>query len=370
MAKFEAGNIQKEDDSNGSQPIKIPTREIGIGIKERKAAFEKFASQGNVASSPGPSTSQKPVHPDPPLEVKPSTDDQTEKVPKPSQTKGVAQMFGVQLQATNRGKNRKTINSKIPSKISDPAKKDPKPSSSKCLGSSPPQKERKLDSNFEPQETKAKQAFSKVPQVNKPKLPLSKPPLAQKSSLTNEMSHNKDTSNKSDFLQRPASSRTNTCKFKEAKEMGENSNRAAETEGNRFRDIRVVPTSPQCSSSQGIPKNMEEKTAEKGISAVRNIFFKKITQEESDSSSLKLSKMKTPLIAGKPSGEPQKKEDGDGNSRDPVKKGLPPAFKLGQPPEKPNRPLTVDLERHQNSKQKNSESTLFSLSWVLSFWYT
>ncbi|NXT06589.1 FYB1 protein, partial [Prunella fulvescens] len=147
-------------------------------------------------------------------------------------------------------------------------------------------------------------------QENEPKPPVSKPPLAQKPSLNNEVSQNEDTSNKSGFMQRQSGPRTNIHAHQEAKEMGENSNSAAEAPGNNFPKIALKPTGHRPSLSKGTPKTVAENTEEKGMSAAKNIFLNKISQEESGSSH-KFHKMNTTLAAGRPSGESQEKEDGD-----------------------------------------------------------
>uniref|UniRef100_A0A663F738 FYN binding protein 1 n=1 Tax=Aquila chrysaetos chrysaetos TaxID=223781 RepID=A0A663F738_AQUCH len=375
MAKFNTGNSPTEDVSGNSRPFKVPGQPIGTGLQTRKAALEKFASQGNTSSSSGPSTFHKPVHPKPPLGVKPSPDDKTEKDPKPPYLKPVAQRFGVQLQATNRENDGKAGCTKPLTKTSDLAKEEPKPlypkpAGNKFLNSAPHEKEKnplgtKPNSNFAPQESEAKPAFSKVigvkekfmsaTQENEPKPPFSKPPLAQKPSLNHDISHNEDTSNKNVFLQKGLSGpRPNIHSFKATKEMDENSNCAAEAAGSHFSNIALKPTGHWSSSSQGTPKNMEEKTEEKGISAAKNIFLNKIIQEESGSSSPKFHKMNTALAAGRPSGGSQEKEDGDRRSGTPKRKALPSLFKLGQPPQKPSRPPSVDLERFRKSSPKDS----------------
>ncbi|NWT20593.1 FYB1 protein, partial [Vireo altiloquus] len=370
MEKFEGGNRNTEDTSN-SRPIKIPRQDVPAGIQTRKAALEKFASKGYAACSPGPSTLHKPVQPKPPLGVKPSNDDRTEKDPNPPHLNPVAQRFGVQLQPTNRGNDEKTVCTKFSIKTSDPSKEDtkplnPKPAWNKFL--SPPDKEKsplgpKPNLNFTPQGSEAKPEFSKVAAVkeklrsatqeNESKPPVSKPPLAQKPSLNSEVSQNEDTSNKSGFLQRPSGPRTNIHTLQEAKEMGENSSSAAEAAGSHFPKIALKPTGQRSSLSKGAPKTMEEDTEEKGMSAAKNIFVNKIIQEESGSSH-KFHKMNTALAAGRPSGEPQEKEDEDRSSRMPKRKVLPSVFKLGQPPQKPSRPPIVQLGKFRNSRQKKN----------------
>ncbi|NXD74680.1 FYB1 protein, partial [Eolophus roseicapillus] len=148
-------------------------------------------------------------------------------------------------------------------------------------------------------------------QENEPKSSFSKPPLAQKPSLNHDVSHNEDTSNKNVFLQKGLSGpRQNIHSFKATKEMDENSNCSAEAAGSHFSNIALKPADHCSGSSEGTPKNMEEKTEEKGMSAAKNIFLNKIIQEESGSSS-KFHKTNTVFAEGRLSGGSQEKEDGD-----------------------------------------------------------
>ncbi|KAM8984868.1 FYN-binding protein 1 isoform 2-T2 [Ara ararauna] len=374
MAKFNTGNNPTEDVSGNSHPFKVSGQPIHTGLQTRKAAFEKFASQGNATSSSGPSTFHKPVHPKPPLAVKPSTDEKTEKDPKPPYLKPLAQRFGVQLQATNRENYEKAGCTKLPTKTSDLAKEDPVPlypklAQNRFLNSAPHDKQKsalgtKPNPNFAPQESEAKPASSKVTgvkekflsatQENEPKSSFSKPPLAQKPSLNHDVSHNEDTSNKNVFLQKGLSGpRQNIHSFKATKEMDESSNCSAEAAGSHFSNIALKPTDHCSGSSEGAPRNIEEKTEEKGVSAAKNTFLNKITQEESGSSS-KFHKTNTVFAEGRLSGGSQEKEDGDRSSGKPKQKPLPPLFKLGQPPQKPSRPPSVDLERFRKSSLKDN----------------
>ncbi|KAM6104764.1 LOW QUALITY PROTEIN: FYN-binding protein 1 [Pterocles gutturalis] len=377
MEKFNRGNSSTEDVSE-SQTFKVPGQP---GVHARRAALEKFGSQGNATSSSGPSTSgprtfHKPVHPKPPLGVKPSTDDKTEKDSKPQYLKPVAK-FGVQLQTTNRGNDGKAECTKPSTKNTDLAKDEPKPlypkpAGNKFLSSAPHEIEKnplgtKPNSNFAPQESEAKPAFSKVTAVKEkfmsatqetePKFPFSKPSLAKKHSVNQEVSHSKDTS-KNSFLQKGLSDvRASTLAFSTAKEMDENSNRATEAAGSHFSNVVLKPTGQWSSSSQGIPKTVEEKTAEKGMSAARNIFVNKITQEELGSSSK--SRSQTSIDAGRPSGGSQEKDDGDRSSGVPKRKALPCCSSWASPPQKPSRPPSVDLEGSESSP-KDIGSAFFS----------
>ncbi|XP_039946702.1 FYN-binding protein 1 isoform X2 [Hirundo rustica] len=366
MEKFE--ELSREDASS-NRPSKIPRQEICTGLQTRKAALEKFTNKGYAAFSSGPST-HKFFHPKPPLADKPSSDDKTEKDPNPPHLNPVAQRFGVHLQPTNRG-NETTGCTKFSVKTSDLSKEDPKPLNPKPAWNkvlAPPDKEKnppgpKPNFNFASQANEAKPEFSKVAaikeklmpatQENDPKPLVSKPPLAQKPSLNMEVSQNEDTSNKSGFMQRQSGPRTYIHALQEAKEMGENSNSAAEGTGSHFPKIALKPTGHRFNLPKEAPKTVVENTEEKGMTAAKNTFLNKIIQEESGSSH-KFPKMNTAFATRIPSGEPQEKEDGDLSSRMPKRKILPSVFHLGHPPKKPIRPTTVHLGMFQKSCQENN----------------
>ncbi|XP_030322733.1 FYN-binding protein 1 [Calypte anna] len=388
VVKFDKGIHSTEDVSCKSQLVKVPGQPTHTKLQMRKAALDKFASQGHATSASGPSTIHKPVPPKPSPGIKPSADDETEKDPKLTYLKPVAQRFGVQLKATNRENHGNAGCSKAPTPTSDLPKEDPnqndgktrcanvptktgdsaeeepttlypKPAGNKFLNSAPHEKQKsylgaKPNSNFTSQENEAKPTVSKVTglrktfmsatQENEPKPPSSKPPLAQKPSLNYEVPPKEDACNKSVFLKKGLSGpRENVLSFTVAKEMDGNSNS----------NTALTPTGFCSRSSQGNPKNVEEKTEEKGMLAAKKIFLNKIMQEESDSSS-KFHKMSTDLVAGRVSCTSQEKEDENRSSGALKRKVLPPLFKLGQPPKKPSRPPSVDLERFRRSIQKDT----------------
>uniref|UniRef100_A0A8C3X6E5 FYN-binding protein 1 n=1 Tax=Cyanoderma ruficeps TaxID=181631 RepID=A0A8C3X6E5_9PASS len=370
MEKFERFSRDAEDASI-SRPMKIPRQDIPTGIQTRKAALEKLASKEYGECSSGPSTFHKPGQPKPPLASKPSSADKTEKDPNPHHLNPVAQRFGVQLQRTNRENDEKTGGTKFSVKTNDLSKEDPKPSNPKpAWNKFPafPEKEKnplgpKPKFNLASQENEAKPEFSRVAAVkeklwsatqeNEPKPSVSKPILAQKFSQNNKVSQNEDTSNKSGFLQRQSRPRTNIQTVQEAKEMGESSNSAAEGAGSHFPKIALKPTGHRSSLSKGTSKTVAENTEEMGMRAARNIFLNKISQEEAGSSH-KFCKMNMTFGAGRTSGEPQEKDDGDRSSGMPKRKVLPPVYKLGQSPQKPSRPRTVHLGEFQRSCQKKN----------------
>lgn len=382
MEKFQEDNKDKEDTSS-SQPRKIPRREIPTGLQAKKAPTEQFTSKGYTAFSAGPSTSNKPDQPKPPLGVNPSSDARTEKDPNPPQWNRVAQRFGVQLQPAKRRNYEKPGCTKFSVKTSDPSKEDPKPLNPKPAWNkflAPPDSEKnppgpKSNLNFASQENEAKPEFSNVASVkeklrsvtqkSEPKRPFSKPPLAQKPSLNKEVSQNEDTSNKSGFLQRQSGPGTNVQSRQEEKKMGDSSSSAAKAAGSHFTKTALKPAGYRSDLSKGTPKTVAENTKEKGGSAAKNVILNKTIQEESGSSH-KFHKMNTAVAAGRPSGEQQEKEN-EGSSRLPKQKILLSTFRLSQPPQKPSRPPVVHLETFQKSCQKKSKSSLFWLSRVLAF---
>ncbi|XP_027564966.1 FYN-binding protein 1 isoform X3 [Neopelma chrysocephalum] len=373
MEKFEVGSSDREDDPAQSQPSKIPRGEIPEGLQqERKAAFEKLASQGNEMCTPGPSTSHKTVHPKPPLAVKPSTDDKTKRDPKPSHLNPVTQMFGVHLQPTNRGNYGKTESTKFPIKTCDLAKGDPKPlcpkpAQNKFPSSAPSDKEEntlraKPNSDLASQKSEAKPAFPKVAGI-KEKLMSSaqenapKPSLFKKPSFNIEVSNSKDTSNKCGSLQSSLSGpRTNTHSLKKVKEMGEN-NSAAEAAGSDLPKISLKPAGHSQSLLQDTAKNVEEETEEKGMSVTKTTIAKKVIQEGSDSPP-KFRKINTALGAERSSDESREKEDGDRSSRCPRQRVWGPAVKMAPIPPKPNRPPQVELRGYQKSSSKKTAEGL------------
>ncbi|XP_051628314.1 FYN-binding protein 1 isoform X3 [Manacus candei] len=371
MEKFEKGSGDREDDPAQSQPFKIPREEIPEGLQqERKAAFEKLASQGNALCTPGPSTSHETVHPKPPLAVKPSTDDKREHDPKPSHLNPVAQRFGVHLQPTNRENYGKTECTKFPIKTCHSAKGDPKPlcpkpARNKFPSSAPPDKEEntlgeKPNSDLASQKSEAKPAFPKVTGIKKKLMSAAqenvpKPSLFKKP-FNIEVSNNTDTSNKCGSLQSSLSGpRTNTHSLKKVKEMSEN-NSAAEAADSHLPKISLKPAGHSQSLFQGTSKNVEEETEEKGMSVTKTTIAKKVNQEGSDSS--KFHKINTALGTERSSDESREKEDGDRSSRCPKRRVWGPVVKMAPNPPKPDRPPHVELRGYQKSAPKKTAKGL------------
>uniref|UniRef100_A0A8C3VB49 FYN binding protein 1 n=1 Tax=Catharus ustulatus TaxID=91951 RepID=A0A8C3VB49_CATUS len=364
MEKYEISDRDTEDPST-SRPTKVPRRDIPTGLQTRKAALEKLAKKGNVECSSGPSTLHKPVQPKPPLSVKPSSDDKTEKdQPKPPLSVKPSSDDKTEKDPNPPRNDEKTGCTKFSIKTSDPSKEDPKPLNLKPAWNkfnAPRDKEKNLgpkpNLNFASQENEAKPVFLKAAeetvrpatQANEPKPLASKPPLAQKPSLISEVSQSEDTSNKSVSVQA-------------------HSNSAAEAAGSHFPKSVQKHSGCRSSLSKEAPKTVAEGTEEKRVSAARSFFQDKILQEESRPSHT-FHKMNTAL-AGRPPAASQEKGDGDKSSRMPKRQILPPVFKLGQPPKKPSRPPRLQLGPFRQSCQEKGKSTLLVshiLSWQCIF---
>ncbi|NXH20182.1 FYB1 protein, partial [Bucco capensis] len=369
MEKFAKKSRSQEDVSGNSQPFKAPRHTIHPGLQAKIELFEKTANPRNVSSSSGPSTSQKSVLPKVSPIVTSSTDDKTQKDPKPFKSETVK--FGVQLQPANREHYEESGCSMFPT--SGLAKENPKPWStkatcSKFLKFGPHEKEKnpletKPKSSFPPQNSEAKSAFSEETKVreelmsgiqaNEPKPPSFEPPFAKKLSISHEVSHSEETSSKNIFLKEELSSgpRSNTLSFTAAQEINETNKRAAEA---CFSNIALKPTSHHSNLPQTTSKNVDKKTEEREYISAEHIFLEKPIQEESSSSCHKFCKMDTVLEAGRPSGGSQEKEDGDQTPGILAWNALTPLGKLGLPQQKPSRPPRVGLAKFKKMNPKDS----------------
>ncbi|NXM23573.1 FYB1 protein, partial [Oxyruncus cristatus] len=369
MEKFNGDTGNTEDDPAQSQSFKIAREEIPEGLQQaRKAALERLANQASATSTSGPSTSHKTLHSQPPLVVKPASDDKKGHDPQPSHLNQVAQRFGVHLQPTNREKYEKTECTKFPIKTCDLAKEDPKPLQQKPAWNKFPRsasagKEEntlgaKPKSNFASQKSEAKPTFPKVTGIKKQLMSTAqenapKPPLFKKPSFKIEVSNNKDTSHKCGSLQsRLSGPRTNTHSLKKVKEMGEN-NSVAEAAGSHPPKIALKPAGHSQSLFQGTSKNVATETEEKGMSVTKTTVAKKDIQEGSDFPH-KFRKTNTALGAGRSSDESLEKEDGDRSSRHLKKKVFDADLRVPVSPPKPKRPPHVELQGYQKRASKKT----------------
>uniref|UniRef100_A0A8C3RM66 FYN binding protein 1 n=1 Tax=Chelydra serpentina TaxID=8475 RepID=A0A8C3RM66_CHESE len=376
MAKFNTGNNPSEAVSVGNQPFKIPGQLSSSGLQARKAALEIF---NNPPS--GPSTFHKSASPKPSFGVKPSIEDKTERDPKPPYLKHnpVAHKFGSPVNAANREADGKAgVPKSLGPKATELSKEEPKPvfpkpPVNKFLSSTPQENDIKrpgLKSNFNsaPQESEpkpsisklagVKEKFSAASQENDPKPPFPKPPLGQKPSLNPDVSHQEDISNRHAFLTKGSSGslgpRPKIHSFKLPKETAENSSNGTDSPGGHFSTVTLKSIGNRSTPGQ-VPKSVEEKTEANRSGVAKNIFLSKINQEYSGPTAPKFVKPTAKLAAGGPSGSFHEREEGDKNSATPKRKALTPLFKLGQPPQKPSRPPTVDLERFRKNSARDSE---------------
>uniref|UniRef100_A0A8C0GLH9 Uncharacterized protein n=1 Tax=Chelonoidis abingdonii TaxID=106734 RepID=A0A8C0GLH9_CHEAB len=385
MAKFNTGNNPSEDVSVSNQPFKIPGQPSSSGLQARKAALEKFSSPPS-----GPSTFHKSASPKPSFGVKPSIEDKTESDPKPPYLKHnpVAHKFGSPVNGANREAVGKAgVPKYLGPKATELSKEEhkpvfPKPPVNKFLSSTAQENDikppgPKPNFNSASQESELKPAFSKlaavkekftaVSQENDPKPPFPKPPLGQKPSLNPDVSHHEDVSNRHAFLTKGSSGslgpRPKIHSFKLPKETAENSSNGTDSPGGHFPTVTLKSIGNRSTPGQ-VPKNLEEKTEDNRSGVAKNIFLSKINQEDSCPTPPKFSKPIAKLTAGGPLGSFNEREEGNKNSETPKRKALPPLFKLGQPPQKPNRPPTVDLERFRKSSARDSESFFYLILFI------
>uniref|UniRef100_A0A452IWE9 FYN binding protein 1 n=1 Tax=Gopherus agassizii TaxID=38772 RepID=A0A452IWE9_9SAUR len=381
MAKFNTGNNPSEDVSISNQPFKIPGQPSSSGLQARKAALEKFSSPPS-----GPSTFHKSASPKPSFGVKPSIEDKTERDPKPPYLKHnpVAHKFGSPVNAANReADGRAGVPKYLGPKATELSKEEhkpvfPKPPVNKFLSSTAQENDikppgPKPNFNSASQESEPKPAFSKlaavkekfsaVSQENDPKPPFPKPPIGQKPSLNPDISHHEDVSNRHAFLTKGSSGslgpRPKIHSFKLPKETAENSSNGTDSPGGHFPSVTLKSIGNWSTPGQ-VPKNLEEKTEDNRSGVTKNIFLSKINQEDSGPTPPKFSKPTAKLTAGGPLGSFNEREEGNKNSETPKRKALPPLFKLGQPPQKPNRPPTVDLERFRKNSARDSDVQKYS----------
>ncbi|KAM9138642.1 FYN-binding protein 1 isoform 4-T7 [Pangshura tecta] len=377
MAKFNTGNNPSEDVSVSNQPFKIPGQSSSSGLQARKAALEKFTSPPS-----GPSTFHKSASPKPSFGVKPSIEDKTERDPKPPYLKHnpVAHKFGSPANAANREADGKAgVPKYLGPKATEPSKEEPKPvfpkpPVNKFLSSTAQENDikpagPKPNFNSASQESEPKPGFSKlaavkekftaVSQENDPKPPFPKPPLGQKPSLNHDVSHHEDVSNRHAFLNKGSSGslgpRPKIQSFKLPKETAENSSNGTDSPSGNFPTVTLKSVGNRSTPGQ-VPKNLEEKTEDNRSGLAKNIFLSKINQEDSGPTPPKFPKPPAKLAAGGPLGSFHERQEGNKNSETPKRKALPPLFKLGQPPQKPSRPPTVDLERFRKNSARDSSN--------------
>ncbi|XP_065454950.1 FYN-binding protein 1 isoform X6 [Chrysemys picta bellii] len=377
MAKFNTGNNPSEDVPGSNQPFKIPGQPSSSGLQARKAALEKFSNPPS-----GPSTFHKSASPKPSFGVKPSIEDKPERDPKPPYLKHnpVAHKFGSPVNAANREADGKAgVTKYLGPKATELSKEEPKPvfpkpPVNKFLSSTAQENDikppgPKPNFNSAAQESEPKPAFPKLAgvkekfiaasQENDPKPPFSKPSLGQKPSLNPDVSHHEDISNRHAFLTKGSSGslgpRPKLHSFKLPKETAENSSNGTDSPGGHFPTVTLKSIGNRSTPGQ-VLKNVEEKTEDNRSGIAKNIFLSKINQEDSGPTPSKFRKPTAKFAAGGPSGSFHEREEGDKNSATPKRKALPPLFKLGQPPQKPSRPPTVDLERFRKNSARDSSN--------------
>ncbi|XP_068952299.1 FYN-binding protein 1 isoform X4 [Petaurus breviceps papuanus] len=380
MAKFNTGGNLTEEVSVGNRPFKAGGHPTPSGIQARKSVF---TNQGNDSPPPGPSNLSKFGTPKPPLGVKPSFEEKTDKDPKPPYLKptGVGQRFGTPASSANRDPEGKSGFLKpVGHKPLDQPKEECKPVFPRPLGNKPllhaANQENDLKApgpkpvfNAPAQENEPKPVFPKLSgakgkfitssQDHDPKPPYSKPAIGQKPSPNADTSHDDQSPNKSTFPQKgPAfapPSKPKISPLKPTREDTESKDHGTDPPNVPFPGVTLKPVTSRSTPGSTLPKNTEEKKEERKIDAAKNVFMSKMNQDDASSGATqpKFPKPLSKLTVGGPWNQSQEKEKGDKNATTPKQKPLPALFTLGPAPQKPSRPPTVDLARFRKASSAN-----------------
>ncbi|XP_006889641.1 PREDICTED: FYN-binding protein [Elephantulus edwardii] len=376
MAKFNSGGIPTEEVSVNSRPFKVPGQNAPSGIQ---AKMNLFNNQGNASPPTGPS---KFGGPKPPLGVKPSPEEKTDKEPKtsfPKPTPGVNQRFGTQVNPPSRDPEVKVGFLKpVGSKPTNLPKEDSKPVFPRPPGNKPSLPGLNQDNDLKPpglkprsnppaQENEQKQVFPKLAGVkgkfmstsqdHDPKPLFPKPMLGQKSSLSPDEDEN-PVKNASPPRGTPAplGAKSKPSPLRPAREDPDSKDSGGETSSSPFPGVILKPAANR--GVPGLPRNAEEKKEERKIDTAKNIFLSKANQEEPGAGAppAKFPKVPSKLTVGRPWAQNQEKDKGDKGPAIPKQKPLPPLFTLGPPPPKPSRPPNVDLSKYRKPASANSTS--------------
>ncbi|KAL1783294.1 FYN-binding protein isoform X2 [Sigmodon hispidus] len=371
MAKFNTGSPQTEEASITSRPFKVSGQNVPSGIQARKNLFD---NQGNVSPPAGLSNTPKYGTTKPPLAVKPTYEDKSDKDPKPPFLKpsGVNQKFGTQSNSPARDPEVKAGFLKpVSPKPTSLTKEDPKPAFLRPSGNKLHNLNQESDLKTPGQkpgptlpvpENDLKPGFSKVAGAKSKFMPAaqdadSKPrfprhTFGQKPSLSTEDSQEEEMPSKNVAVQKGSPvSLGAKCKgspFRPASEEVEEKDNAPSS--SPFAGVVLKPAASR--GSPGLSRNSEERKEDRKTDVTKNIFLSKMNQEEP----ARFPKATSKLTAGTPWGQSQEKEKGDRNSAIPKQKPLPPLSVLGPPPPKPSRPPNVDLSRFRKADAANSTS--------------
>ncbi|XP_060046963.1 FYN-binding protein 1 isoform X2 [Erinaceus europaeus] len=379
MAKFNTGGNAAEDVSVSGGPFKLSGQNSLSGVQAKKNLFN---NQGNAGTPTGTSAVPKFGSPKPPLGLKPSSEEKSDKEPKPTFLKpaGVAQRFGPLANSTAREPevrvgfpkpagpkptslpkedHKPTFPWPPANKPSPPAAKqdhDLKPAGPRP-GSNLPAQENEQKQTF-PKLTGAKGKFasaSKDPDAT-PVFP--KPVFGQKLSLSFDDTPEDDSSNKNVSPQTgpPATlgGKSKTVPLKPVREDQGNKEHFGETQSSPFPGVVLKPAGSR--GSPGLPRSLEDKKEDRKIDAAKNVFLSKVNQEESTAGGPPAKFSKTPSKVATAGPWSQSPGPEQGSKSLPKQKPLPPLFTLGPPPPKPSRPPHVDLTRFWTAASGNSSN--------------
>ncbi|XP_053157544.1 FYN-binding protein 1 isoform X1 [Hemicordylus capensis] len=365
MAKFSNNNPVEEVHNRQARVVGQPS----LGTK---SAFEKFVHLENASPSARPSSNlHKSPSLKPPLGIKPSLQDTSDKDPKPLKASPVASKVAALAQAVNREANEKPgFPRPMGPKPTELRKEEskpvfPKPPENRLPGHVPPKNELKPlgpkpSLKPEPQEQEAKPGLSKVADV-KGKFSISsqehdpKPPFP-KLGLKPKPSHNEEITPKNVFLNAAAPTgsigpKPKVNSFRSTKDAEGKGNNGMDSPTSHFPGVALKHVSSASNMPQILSKGVGQQNEENRPSVTKNVF--RMNQEDSGSGSgtvpgkfVSVSKVAT---TGPWASTPEQEE----KDKVPKRKALPPPFKLGAPPQKPSRPPTVDLERFQKCSGNN-----------------
>lgn len=339
-----------------------------------KPPFEPFPSPKNASPPARPGSSlQKSASFKPPFGNK----DPSDKDPKPPPLKinPAASKFTALASAASKEANEKPGYPKPlgPKPTSEPLRDVSKPGFPKALenklpGCLPPKNDLKppgLKPAFkpEPQEAEAKSVPSKVAgvkgifdaplQEHDPKPPFLKPIPRDKPSPQPSPNEGIVNKSKNAFLNQTTapSSLGPKPKLNSVRppwEAEKRSNDGADPSIGQFPRVSLKPVVNQSSPSQIIPKSDGQWNEETRQGITKNILFQRNQQESGSVTGVAAAAKFGRTASTGHWADHSEKEEKDKDL--PKRKALPPPFKLGPPPQKPNRPPTVDLKRFQKDR--------------------
>lgn len=382
MAKFNSCNNPAE--VVPSRPVRIAGQ--GQSSLTSKVMFERIANLENASPPARPSNLHKSPSFKPPLGIKPFPQDSSDKEPKtpPLKNNPLADRIASLAQAASREANEKVVFpmplGPKPTEILKEESK-PKPRENRLINPTlqksdlkPPGLKASSISELQDDEAKpvlfpkvagVKEKFRTTAQENEPKSPFLKPHLRQKPSLNPHPIQNEEISNRNVFVnQGPTGSlgpKPKFHSFRSPTDDEEKSNNESDSAAGHSHGMALKSSSNLSNLSQAYSKRYGQQNEGIRPSIPQNNIFK-VNQEDSGSTSSAVpSKFvsSSRVASTGPWASKPDKEERDKNFQGPKRKAIPPSFRLGPAPQKPNRPPTVDLGRFQKGHQDSKSLFLY-----------